>query len=285
MEVSTALHRLGGVSDLRGLLALVARAELEDAVAAGKVLHPARNLYALPVTDAAVVGARRVHGVVSHLSAALAWGWKVKQPPDRPIVSVARHRHPEGKATEGLDVRFAVLPADDVADGRTTRARTVLDCCRSLPFDEALAVCDSALRSRSVTREQLCKAAIAGPRTGRQVALRVIAASDGRAANPFESALRAIALDVPGFCAVAQGAVGPWHADVADLALRIAVEAESFEFHALPEAFRHDIRRYTDMVRRGWLVMRFTWEDVMHKPQVVRAALIDVVALRHASAA
>ena len=100
------------------------------------------------------------------------------------------------------------------------------------------------------------------------------------AGNPFESVLRAIAIGVPGLAVVAQGKVGQWHADVADLRLRIAMEAESFEFHALPEAFRHDIRRYTDMTRLGWLVVRFVYEDVMRRPSYVHAALTDVVALR-----
>ena len=96
--------------------------------------------------------------------------------------------------------------------------------------------------------------------------------------------LRAIALEVVGLDVVAQGQVGPFHADVADLELRIAIEAESFEFHALPEAFRHDIRRYTQMTRLGWLVVRFVWEDVMHRPAYVHAVLADLVALRQMEA-
>ena len=76
-----------------------------------------------------------------------------------------------------------------------------------------------------------------------------------------------------------------WHADVADLELRIAIEAESFEFHALPEAFRDDVRRYTEMARLGWLVVRFVWEDVMHRPEYVHEVLVDIVRLRAARVA
>lgn len=70
------------------------------------------------------------------------------------------------------------------------------------------------------------------------------------------------------------------HADIADVRLRIALEAESWEFHGLREAFDYDIRRYTAMVRRGWLVVRFTWDDVMHKPDHVREVIADLVAIR-----
>ncbi len=282
VEVTAALHRLGGVSDRPTLLALVSRGQLEDALASGTAVKAGHNLYALPAADQAAVAARRVHGVVSHLSAALAWGWKVKDVPERPMVTVARNRHPA--PDDSIDLRFARLPAADVVDGRTSRARTVVDCAGSLPFDEALAVADSALRSRTVQRAELLALAEASPRTGRERALRVIRLASPDAANPFESVLRAIAIDVPDLTVVPQGEVGRWHADLADVHLRLAVEAESFEFHALPEAFRHDIRRYTDMVRLGWLVVRFVHEDVMRKPSYVHQVLADVVALRQQEA-
>lgn len=282
MEVSAALHRLGGVSDRQSLLTLVSRRELQEGLANGAVVKAAHNLYALPAADEAAVAARRAHGVVSHLSAALAWGWKVKDVPRHPMVTVARNRHPASDAT--IDVRFGHLRAPDVVDGRTSRVCTVVDCARSLPFDEALAVADSALRSRTVQRADLLAAAEASPRTGRARAVRVITLASPDAANPFESVLRAIAIGVPGLAVVAQGSVGKWHADLADGRLRIAMEAESFEFHALPEAFRHDIRRYTDMTRRGWLVVRFLYEDVMRRPAYVHQVLADVVALRQREA-
>ena len=93
--------------------------------------------------------------------------------------------------------------------------------------------------------------------------------------------LRAIALEVPGLCPVPQGPVGTiGHADLTDAALRIAVEAESFEFHAQPEAFRYDVRRYTACARKGLTVVRFTWDEVMFDPDYCRRALQDVVDLR-----
>lgn len=135
MELTTAVHRLGGISDRRELLTLVARRELEKGVRSGSVVKAARNLYALPAADEAAVAARRLHGVVSHLSAALAWGWKVKSPPPQPTITVPRNRHPE--TDSGVDVRYAALPDTEVVDGRTSRVRTAVDCARALPFDEA----------------------------------------------------------------------------------------------------------------------------------------------------
>jgi very-short-patch-repair endonuclease len=183
--------------------------------------------------------------------------------------------------SSGLDITFAGWDEHEVVNGVTSRVRTVIDCARALPFDEALAVADSALRSRTVEHADLLQAAEASPRTGRSRAMRVAREASHLAANPFESVLRAIALEVPGLVVVPQGDVGIiGQADLTDARLRIAIEADSYEFHSLPEAFRYDVRRYTDMVRLGWVVVRFVWEDVMRKPQYVRGVLADVVARR-----
>jgi very-short-patch-repair endonuclease len=279
MRAPEALERLGGIADRRSLLASCSRRALDGAVAEGSIVRIGRSAYALPVAEEARVAAARVGGVVSHLSAALAHGWKVKVPPNRPHVTVRRtqSRLSAGTAT----VRWADLSNAERVAGITDPVRTVVDCARSLPFEEALAVADSALRSGKVRRPELVAAAAASPRTGRAAAERVAHEASAKAANPFESVLRAIALGVPGLHVVPQGEVGAiGHADLTDAALRIAIEAESFEFHALEEAFRYDVRRYTAMVRDGWLVVRFVWEDVMHRPAYVAAALGDVTALR-----
>lgn len=54
-------------------------------------------------------------------------------------------------------------------DGITSAVRTVLDCALKLPFDQALAVADSALRSGDVGRHELIQAATAlrGPGSSR----------------------------------------------------------------------------------------------------------------------
>nr|WP_281496995.1 DUF559 domain-containing protein [Ornithinimicrobium sp. F0845] len=97
-----------------------------------------------------------------------------------------------------------------------------------------------------------------------------------RAANAFESCLRAIALDagldvraqvqiadVGIFCVV----------DLADEGRRLIVEAESFAHHGNRKGFRKDVRRYSELTTLGWSILRFTWEDVMFQPAYVRWAL------------
>ena len=121
---------------------------------------------------------------------------------------------------------------------------------------------------------------MASPRTGRAKALRVVRAADARAANPFESALRAIADDVPGLCVVPQQQVGGiGYVDLLDHRLRLVIEAESFQWHSSRHGWARDVRRYTCFVRLGYTVVRFTWDEVMYQPEYVRAVLMDLVAL------
>ena len=282
MDAVQALTRLGGLGTSGEVVALSSRAALRRAVSDGRVVRLKAGTYALPDADTALVAARTLGGTVSLLSAALHWRWKVRLPPARPAVTLARHRTLPDRGVEA-EVRWANLGPGDVVDGVTSKLRTVVDCARWLPFPDALSVADSALRAGDLTRPQLLAAAEASPRTGRRAAVRVARAADGPAANPFESSLRAIALEVPALRVQPQVPIGRiGQADLADECLQLAIEAESWEFHGTREAFRYDVRRYTAFSRLDWLVVRFLWEDVMHRPALVHAILVDVVQIRSA---
>ncbi|KRF35076.1 hypothetical protein [Nocardioides sp. Soil805] len=163
----------------------------------------------------------------------------------------------------------------------TRRVRTVIDCARAYDFDVALCVADSALREGEVTRSDLVSAAERSPRTGRTKVLRVAEFASSKRANPFESCLFAIALTVPGLVVEPQGHVpGVGWVDLLDRRLGIVVEAESFEFHGTLDGLRRDVARYTACARRGLVVARFTWDEVMFRPDDVRAALLDIVRWR-----
>jgi very-short-patch-repair endonuclease len=107
----------------------------------------------------------------------------------------------------------------------------------------------------------------------------VLTSASGRAANPFESVLRAIALDVPGLdlrpqvgIAVAGGTrVVP---DLVDVVLGIVAEADSHEFHTGRTQLTSDCWRYDELVLDGWDVYRFTYEQVMFQAAWVRSVLV-----------
>lgn len=154
---------------------------------------------------------------------------------------------------------------------------------------DALAIADSALRRELVTPAALVTLASRGRGPGAGAAARVVAAADGLAANPFESALQAIVLDagVTGFVPQLQVADRCFSArvDLGDCERRIALEADGFTWHGSRSALDRDCRRYDELVRRGWLVLRFSWEQVRFDPQWVAGAVVGTVALRNRAGA
>jgi very-short-patch-repair endonuclease len=275
-----ALAQLGGIAPKKEWMRQVTKAEARAAIEEGRVLLLPRSQVGLPDLDEATRAAAAVGGTVSHLSAALHHGWKIKVPPPLPTITVPRScRIPAGAP----DIRlfWANLPGQDLTGGITAPLRTVVDCARAYDRDVALSVADSALRSAMVTSAELVTAAERSPRTGRAQALWVAQHAFDLAANPFESVLRSIALDVPGLRVRPQGWVGKaGRADLVDDRLLIAIEADSWEHHAAPELFRRDVRRYTEFARLGWVVVRFVWEDVMHQQDRVRRHLAEVAEVR-----
>ena len=225
--------------------------------------------------------ARSVSGVICRGSAALCWGWSLKFVPPHPQLTLGLDRRLAQERLEGVQIRWLDLPDRDVEDGVTTEDRTLVDCLRHYPVEIGLGVADSALRHGiSTSRLERLAAAAKGPGS---VKVRFVARhADLRSANSFESSLRAIARSVDGLNVVPQ--VEIWdpdflgRPDLVDEELRIVIEADSFEWHGGRDALAQDARRYNGFVVNGWLVLRFSWEDVMFHPEVVREGLVRAVA-------
>ena len=280
-DVPDLLHHLGGVARRAALLQVVSRADLDRAVASDLVVRNHRGTYALPDADEALRLATRLGGVLSHTSAAIHHGWGVKTMPDKPHVTVSRGRK-VGPERSLVHLHRAELGPAELADGVTSWARTLHDCLRFLPADEALCVADSAVRESGcqVLLEHVAETA-RGP--GSRQSRRVASLATPLSANPFESVLRSICLDVPGLSVRPQVTIrdGDFsaRADLVDERLHIVCEADSFAWHGHRSALVSDARRYNRMVVAGWLVLRFTYEDVMFHPEEVRDVLIAAVAL------
>jgi very-short-patch-repair endonuclease len=282
VSVVEHLTRLGGVATRAALVRLSSRAEVDRALAAGDVVADARGRYALPATEVAVRRAHALSGVLSHASAALWHGWEVKVVPQDPDVSVPRNRKVPPDRRSGVVLHRCDLHPDDVEGLATGVETTLLQCLRSLPFDEALTIADSALR-HGVPRSVLHRVAatVSGP--GRPQVLRVVEEARGEAANPFESCLRAVALGVPGLRVEPQVLIRTgtdWaRPDLVDEDLGLVLEADSFQWHGGRAQLRRDARRYNRLVCAGWTVLRFSWEDVMFETDDVRAVLVAAVDL------
>lgn len=271
--VTDVLRAYGGSLRWRVLRRLVSRSAVTRALAEGSVVRD-RGVYALPDAPEARRLAQQYGGAASHTSAARHWGLAL--PTDGPQHVTIRRR--AKRTRPGVSLHYRELRPDEVRHGVTTPLRTVLDCARDLPLRVALAVGDSALRQGLVSAEDLARSAhqLRGP--GSRRARQVVAWLDARAANAFESAMRAILLEGGLLGFVPQVVV--WHGgrflgrvDLAHLAHRVIVECDSFRWHGDRAALARDARRYVEFVAHGWRVLRFAWEHVIHDA----AWVLDVV--------
>lgn len=282
MEVVGLLDALGGVATRAALVVASSRAAVDRALLDGDIVAVGHGRYALPTVDEARRAAHALSGVLSLSSAALHHGWAVKTVPELPHVTVPRRRKVAVERRRAVRLHYRDLTPDEISDGIATNpVATLSDCLRSLPFDEALAIADSALRAGEQTALKIAVATVGGPGSAQARRIGRLATAD--AANPFESVLRAIAIDVPGLSVVAQSlitSIKPWcRPDLVDRDLRVVIEADSFRWHGDRQALARDARRYNLLVADGWIVLRFSWEDVMFDPDYVRQVLVDVVAL------
>jgi very-short-patch-repair endonuclease len=280
--VLRALIQLGGVASRSALIGQAGRASVDRALASGQIVAVRRGWYGLPELGSAVETARAAGGRLCLESAALRHGWPVKQVPEVPHVLLARGRKiPHGLVDQAVWHRGD--PSEECDDIATGKELTLAQCFRSLPFDGGLAVADSARRAGESAVLARVGSLARGP--GAPRIRRVVAESRAEAANPFESVLRAICLDVPGLRVRPQVLItstDPWsRPDLVDEDHRIVIEADSFEWHGDRGALRRDARRYNLLVVDGWLVLRFSWEDVMFDQHYVAQVLAGVVALVH----
>jgi len=254
----------------------VSRSGLAGAVDAGLVRHVGRGTYALPTADPAVIAAVRLNGYLSHVSAAQIWDLDVLRRPSRPHVLVANTG-----ARRALDVDLHRVSPAQLVDTRrqpwpvTNIERRLLDCARTLPFPDALAVVDSALRKDRIDRVALRKLAecIGGP--GAVAARRVLFAADARADSVGESATRAAALDagLPPPDLQYRIRFGPTYLILTDMAwrhyrgrdCRLAVEFDGFGPHTIRSVFVRDRQRRNSLERAGWGLLEITMSDVLDR--------------------
>lgn len=280
--VVRALTRCGGIAEAGALIRLTSRHAVSVAVERQCIVRDARGRYALSTAEVGMRAASRLSAVMSHTSAAAHYGWEMKDVPARPTATVPRNRKVPAEVRSEVDIFWRPLARGRIGSAAVTSPiQTVLDCARWLPFDAALAVADSALRHRSVSPAELVGAAEVVRGHSRQHVLRVLDAADGRAANPFESVLRAIGLEVPGLRLVPQVEIRTpgrrlTRPDLVDERLKIVAEADSFEHHGSRKALVLDCARYDNLAADGWTVLRFAWEPVMHRPAWVRSTLMAV---------
>lgn len=277
MDAHQAVLALGGIASRSEVVRLSSEKRVRRGLERGTLtMLPGRRV-AVNTADRAQRASYSFGGVASHASAALLLEWPVLTVPELPQITVQPGTPWPAEPLEVPEVFERRWGKDNHAGWHTTPLRTVLDCARDLPFGEALAIADSALRAESLGRDELLAASrrVRGPHAAR--VRRVAAYAHRGAANPFESALRALCIEV-GLEVVPQWKVEvdgfTVHPDLANPLLGLAIEADSYRHHAHdPDDFESDCERYDLLVLAGWTVLRFTYRQVTRRPDWVRRVL------------
>lgn len=311
-DLLVALTDLGGVATGADLIRASSRPALRGCVSDGSVIRAGHGVYTLATfADPALGGdaptrawsrwtegpsdqesaaltarhaiARGRAGVLSLRCAAAHYGWPILREPTQIDIALPLGR--KARTVDGaVRVWLRELSEQECHDRVTSPLSTVMDCARHLPFDEALAVADSALRSKAVGRRELREAGEVCRGVGAAAVRRVCGLADGRAANPFESALRAVHAGVRGLQLTPQVEIGgdgfESRTDLADERLRIVVEADSYAFHGDRELFEKTQRRQVELAGRDWIVLPYGWSAVTGEAAWVRAATQAVVHVR-----
>ncbi len=159
----------------------------------------------------------------------------------------------------------------------TTLPRTLIDLLCAQPMDDSIAMVTDALRRRLLTTSDLQIAA--RDARGRHGAARARSIAVTCAANPYsvlEWRFHQIVGDLgPGWAfnqrvTDATGLVGV--VDAIHVGSRVIVELDGRAYHG-PDRFQSDRTRDQRLAALGYVVLRFTWEDLARRPDEVRAII------------
>ncbi|MGH3929449.1 MAG: type IV toxin-antitoxin system AbiEi family antitoxin domain-containing protein [Pseudonocardiaceae bacterium] len=285
MELDWYLRRQAGVIS-RGQArdAGLSRDAINRRVAGGKWerLHPGVYLAAdHPYTDEVRLRAAALWAgkdAVPHGVSAAWWHDLGPRLPDPVQITVPRRRNPGRRP--GVSVSRRDLPNADLVGVRdlwvTDLPLTVLEAAGALG-PEGAALLDRALQRR-VRYPQVYRAHCRNlGRPGSAAAYRLLTVAADRAASQAERLLARLlrAAGITGW--EPNYPVQGYRIDVAFPAQRVAIEVDGWAWHITPGQFIGDRQRQNAMVNLGWTVLRFTWHDLVGRPEAVldeiRAAL------------
>jgi hypothetical protein len=257
-----------------------------------------------PMTAAALGWAAHLAwpgAVISHLTAAGIHGFPGQA---EPVTAIAGSTTPgsamaqvivgpAARSVHGIRAHHGELPARDVTrlpGGLlvTTAGRTALDCLATMPLEDAWRLLAWVSTRGVLTRGDLAVAVRQrlGCRGTPQL-LTLLRGSAGGAVSGGERRAHGL-LRRAGICGWvanarvvdAEGPIGV--VDILFPEQRVVIEIDGWAAHGNREAFRNDRRRQNRLVAAGYLILRFTWDDLANRSERVIAEVRSVLAARAA---
>jgi very-short-patch-repair endonuclease len=268
VEVTDAVAAYGGAARWKRLLDKgVTDGRLRAAVRSGQLVRNG-SVYAFPDAASDVVVAAELGGRLTCSSAASRLGLDTLNPPEKAHVAVA---HNNSRTHDD-----AILHRTGHGQGWLVSVpEALVHALGCLPLVDALVLVDSALRKKCVCVSDLRKR-IVGPDSVRRRGLLELA--DGRAGSVIETVAR-LAIRSAGLSVQSQVYIP----DVGRVDLVVdnwlVIEIDGYAHHATREQFRNDRRRANLLAEKGFVLLRFSYEDVMHRT----AQMVAQICFVHAS--
>jgi predicted transcriptional regulator of viral defense system len=245
---------------------------------APQILIRAGQLSIGPQAVAVLKAAAQLHGIVGWRSTEQALDFAVPPQAATPARVVDR----------GIVVHQWTLPLDSVTHIAdipvTTPLRTLSDLLLSSGRFDAVSTLDAALNRKLIDRGDVDRLiASFHRRRGAVLARQFVAEADGRAESPLETRGRLCLADAGLAPDEVQADIfddeGIFlaRADMLWRSSRLIAEADGAAFHQHPDALFRDRHRQNDLVRAGYRVVRFTWDDVI-RPGYVAALIRSMLA-------
>jgi hypothetical protein len=181
------------------------------------------------------------------------------------------------------------LPSKKLSVVRVTSIdQTLLDLSSTIGFDQLEIACDSAIR-QGLTRFDRLSAHLeqfGGPGVAGTAALSKLLAVREPCPRPTDSILevgflqlvRRFDLRQPTAQYLVELREGlTVRVDFAYPEEKLAIEIDSVRWHSGVRAIRWDNERQNLLVAIGWRVLRFEWNDVIYRPEVVAAQILDAL--------
>ncbi len=295
--IHDVLRSTGGVASRRQLLEVVPSTVLDGQLGRGQLQRVFPHVYAARadrLPDGTRLRAALLHAgdgaALSHTTALHVWG---VLPISRPLhLTVDQSRRRAG--TQGLVVHrrnhFDVTVDCSVVRGLliTHLGRSLIDAWPLLPPHERRPLLLDVVRERRTTAEDLRDSLAERPNIGGH---RALAQAVDLAADGCESELEALGVLNVFRHRSLPPSVGQLKLTLEDRRVRLdrawpevrlAVELDGARFHTSPEDRRRDLAKDAALAAAGWLVLRFTYADVLRDPDGVRARVLAVYRTRAA---
>lgn len=291
-----AVRDVGGLATRKQLLERVPVVVLDGHIGRRNLVRVFPHVYRLrdvPLDEHALLRAALLHtgpvAALSHTTALAVWGLRRL---DRPLhLTVDQGLKRTGAPDLVVHRRLRFDPESDQCVERrglrvTTLPRTIIDSWPLLPVHERRPLVLDGARRRLVSAPQLREALTERSNVGgRRALLQTIDLIEDGCQSELEahgilnvfrhrSLPRSVGqyrIDLP---------TGRIKLDRAWPEAKLAVELDGAAHHTSPEDRRKDLARDRELAALGWVVLRFTYVDVLRDPDGVRAKVLAVYGAR-----